>query len=89
MALRQIAVGVWVETDAIGAITSKVEAKHQERHQETKVISRTGAEMYIHRTKAPMVDMNAVRAANRTHEIILRELGIKDDPRFNPDQVDS
>lgn len=86
MALKQIAVGAWVETEAIGAITSKVEIRGQQRRQETKITSRTGAELYAHRTEVTMSDLNAVYAANTSHRVILRQLNAQDDPAVNPDQ---
>ena len=85
MALKQIAPGAWVECDAIGAVTNNVDVKDHVRIEETRILSKTGDELYALRTERPTTDMFALRYTNETHRIILRALGIADDPSIRPD----
>jgi len=85
MALKQISPGVWVDRDAIGLVTNKVDVKDQVRIEETRILSKTGDELYALRTERPHTDMFALRYTNETHRIILKALGIEDDPSIRPD----
>lgn len=85
MALKQIGPGVWVESDAVGTVTNRVDVKDQVRTEETRILSKTGDELYVLRTERPHTDMFALRYANETHKIILKSLGIVDDPDIRPD----
>lgn len=85
MALKQISPGSWIESDAVGAVTNKVDVKDQVRFEETRILSKTGDELYVLRTERPTTDMFALRYTNETHRIILRSLGIADDPSIRPD----
>lgn len=85
MALKQIAPGAWVDIDAIGAVTNKVDVKDQVRIEETRILSKTAEELYVLRTERPTTDMFALRYTNETHRIILKALGISDDPSIRPD----